>query len=179
MLLSRGMMMWPNNCFRWVARAMSLAHFNWASLAIPSGRWRCSSDGKESTCNAGDLGSIPGSGRSSREGHGNLLQYSCLENPMDRGTWWATVHGVTKSWTKLPLPLPAIPMPLVVLTIPLGWSTLCILAFTRVPWSNSNVSWLKVRKACFLLTLLVLQFCSCCPGLGSGSSGLWGCGLCF
>jgi len=44
---------------------------------------------------------IPGSGRSSGEGNGNPLQYSCLENPMDRGAWWATVHGVTKSWTRL------------------------------------------------------------------------------
>ena len=51
------------------------------------------SDGKESTCNTGDLGSVPGSGRSPAEGHGNPLQYSCLENPMDRGAWWATVHG--------------------------------------------------------------------------------------
>ena len=50
-------------------------------------------DGKESTCNAGDLGSIPGSGRSPREGNGNLLPYSCLENPMDREAWWATSMG--------------------------------------------------------------------------------------
>ena len=59
---------------------------------------------KESACNAGDTGdadSIPGSGRSSGEGHGNPFQYSCLENPMDRGAWWATVHGVAKSWTRL------------------------------------------------------------------------------
>ena len=55
--------------------------------------------GKESTCNTGDAGSIPGWGRSPGEGNGNTLQYSCLENPMDRGAWWATVHGVTKSWT--------------------------------------------------------------------------------
>ena len=48
-----------------------------------------------------DVGSIPGSGRSLREGHGNPLQYSCLENPMDRGAWWATVHGVAKSLTRL------------------------------------------------------------------------------
>ena len=53
----------------------------------------------ESACNAGDLGSIPGSGRSPREGNGNPLQYSCLENPMDREAWWAIVHGVTNSWT--------------------------------------------------------------------------------
>ena len=45
-----------------------------------------------------DMGSIPGSGRSPGEGHGNSLQYSCLENLKDRGAWWATVHGVTKSW---------------------------------------------------------------------------------
>ena len=51
--------------------------------------------------NAGDLGSIPGSGRSPGEGNGNPLQYSCLENPMDRGAWWATVHGVAKSRTRL------------------------------------------------------------------------------
>ena len=54
-----------------------------------------SSDDKESACNAGDLGLIPGSGRSPGEGNGNPLQYSCLENPMDRGAWWATVYGVT------------------------------------------------------------------------------------
>ena len=58
-----------------------------------------SSDGKESACNVGDPGSIPGSERSPGEGNGNPLRYSCLENPMDRGSWWATVHGVTKSWT--------------------------------------------------------------------------------
>ena len=52
------------------------------------------SDGKESACNAGDLGSIPGSGRSPGEWNGYPLQYSCLENPMDRGAWQATVHGV-------------------------------------------------------------------------------------
>ena len=51
--------------------------------------------------NAGDLGSIPGSGRPTGEGNGNPLQYSCLENPMDGGDWWATVHGVTKSRTRL------------------------------------------------------------------------------
>ena len=55
-----------------------------------------SSGSKESACNAGDLGSIPGSGKSPGEGNGNPLQYSCLENPMDRGAWWATVHGVAR-----------------------------------------------------------------------------------
>ena len=55
------------------------------------------SDSKESACSAGDSGLIPGWGRSPGEGNGNTLQYSCLENPMDRGAWWATVHGITKS----------------------------------------------------------------------------------
>ena len=60
-----------------------------------------SSVGKESACNAGELGSIPGSGLSPEIGNGNRLQYSCLENPMDKGTWWVTVHGVAKSWTQV------------------------------------------------------------------------------
>ena len=59
------------------------------------------SEDKASACNAGDPGLIPGLGRSPGEGNGNPLQYSCLENPMDRGAWRATVHGVTKSWTQL------------------------------------------------------------------------------
>ena len=52
-------------------------------------------------CKAGDPGSIPGSGRSPGKGNGNSLQYSCLGNSVDRGTWWATVHGTVKSWTQL------------------------------------------------------------------------------
>ena len=59
------------------------------------------SEGKASACNVGDPGWIPGLGRSPGEGNGNPLQYSCLENPMDRGAWWATVHGIAKSWTRL------------------------------------------------------------------------------
>ena len=59
------------------------------------------SEVKASACNAGDLGSIPGLGRSPGEGNGNPLQYSCLENPMDGGAWWATVHGVAKSQIRL------------------------------------------------------------------------------
>ena len=54
---------------------------------------------KKSACNARDQGLIPESGRSLEEGKGNPLQYSCLENPMDGRTWWATVHGVTKTQT--------------------------------------------------------------------------------
>ena len=59
------------------------------------------SDGKASAYNVGELGSIPGSGRFLGEGRGNPLQYSCLENSMDRAAWRATVHGVTKNQTQL------------------------------------------------------------------------------
>ena len=59
------------------------------------------SDGKESACDAGEPGLISGSGRSPGEGNDNLLQYSCLENPMDRGAWQATVHGVANSQTQV------------------------------------------------------------------------------
>ena len=65
-------------------------------LGFPGG-----SDSKESACNAGDPDSIPGSGRNPGEGNGNPFQYSCMENPMDRGTWWATLHGVAKRQTEL------------------------------------------------------------------------------
>ena len=61
----------------------------------------CGSDSKESACNARDPGLIPGWGRSPGEGNGKPLQYSCLENPMDRGAWQATVHRVAKSRTGL------------------------------------------------------------------------------
>ena len=66
------------------------------SLGFP-----CSSVGKGSACSTGDLGSIPGLGRSSGEGNGNPLQYPLLENLMDRGAGWGAVHGVTKSRTRL------------------------------------------------------------------------------
>ena len=65
-------------------------------MSFPGG-----SGGKESACNAGDLGSIPGLGRSPGGGNGYPLQYSCLKNSMDRGTWQAAVHRVAKSWTQL------------------------------------------------------------------------------
>ena len=65
-------------------------------LGFPGG-----SDGKEPACDAGDLDSIPGSGRFPEEGKGYPLQYSCLENPMERGAWRAIVHGVAKSRTHL------------------------------------------------------------------------------
>ena len=59
------------------------------------------SDGKESACNVEDPGLIPGLGRYPGEGNGNPLQYSCLENSMHRGAWWATVHMVAKRWARL------------------------------------------------------------------------------
>ena len=61
----------------------------------------CGSAGKESACNVGGLGLIPGLGRSTGEGNGYPLQYSCLKNSMNRGVWWAIVYGVAKSWTRL------------------------------------------------------------------------------
>ena len=70
--------------------------FKWDRTGFPGG-----SDGKASACNAGDPGSVPGSERFPGEGNGHPLQYPSLEDPMDRGTWWATVHGVTKSQTWL------------------------------------------------------------------------------
>ena len=77
--------LWWHSCY-WVSQL----------LGFPG-----SSDCKVSAYNAGDLGSIPRSGRLPGEGNGIPLQYSCLENPMDRGAWWATAHGVAKSWTRL------------------------------------------------------------------------------
>ena len=79
----------------WVANSQT-GLTNTFTLGFPVG-----SDGKESACNAGDLGSIPESRRSPGVGNSNPLQYSCLENSMDRKAWWATVHGVAKSQTLL------------------------------------------------------------------------------
>ena len=81
------------NIFMSVFQIRNFFFFN-GSKGFPSGL-----DGKEFAYNVGDPGLIPGSGRSPGEGNGYLLQYSCLENSMDRGAWWATVHGVAKSWT--------------------------------------------------------------------------------
>ena len=61
--------------------------------------WLSSEESASQPANTGDMGSIPGLGRSPEEGNGNPLQYSCLGKPMDRRAWWAIVHGVTKSWT--------------------------------------------------------------------------------
>ena len=93
--------------YRWMAQALPIlkaaSHpkslFCISTVGPP--QWL---SGEESACNAGDMGSIPGSGRPPGEGNGNALQYSCLENPMDRRVWQATVHGVAKSqrrWKQL------------------------------------------------------------------------------
>jgi len=79
----------------------ALIHLEKKSSMISLQGFPGGSDSKESACNAGVLGLIPGSGRSPGEGNGNPLQCSCLQNSMDRGAWLATVQGVTKSWTWL------------------------------------------------------------------------------
>ena len=71
------------------------------NLKIYGSCFSAGSEVKVSACNVGDLGSIPGLGSSPGEGNGNPLQYTCLENPMEGGVWWATVHGFAKSRTRL------------------------------------------------------------------------------
>ena len=84
---------------------MNSSRFQVASLGLSTYRimlgFPGGSDSKESSCNAGDPGSIPGLRISPGERNGYPLQYSCLENPMDKGAWWATAHGVAKSQTRL------------------------------------------------------------------------------
>ena len=75
---------------------ITIGNRQWITRSFPG-----DSDGKEPACNAGDLCLIPGLGRSPGEGNGSPLKYSCLENSMDRGAWWAPVHGVAKSRTRL------------------------------------------------------------------------------
>ena len=93
----------PNNMFSRVERNCN-THLLYICY-LTYGNWYCGLPWwlscKCSACNARDLRLILGSGRSPGGGHGSPRQYSCLENPMDRGAWWATVHGVTKSQTRL------------------------------------------------------------------------------
>ena len=104
------------------ARRLFTAEPSWV-LGFPG-----SSVGKQSACNAGNQGSLPGWDRSSEEGNGNPLQYSCLENSMDRGAWWATVHGVTEPDTTewlTPIHLKSYVIKLLcVLVMTRGWLTL-------------------------------------------------------
>ena len=88
--------LWQTLIFLSIVDENSLSYQVKKKKGFPGG-----SEVKASACNVGDLGLIPGSGRSPGEGNGNPFQYSCLENPMDGGAWWATVHGVTKSRTQL------------------------------------------------------------------------------
>ena len=78
-----------------------VGRINITKITILPNVFPCGSNGKESACNTGDLSSIPGWVRTPGEGNGNPLQYFCLENSMDRGAWWAIVHGVTKNLTQL------------------------------------------------------------------------------
>ena len=95
----------PQCCVSWESKCcysmwMGSPGKGWALFKAPLG-FPGGSDGKESACNAGGLGSVPGWERLPGGGHGNPLQYSFLENSVDRGVWWATVHGVKKSQTQL------------------------------------------------------------------------------
>ena len=95
------------------------------------------SEDKESACKVGDLGSIPGLGRSPGEESGNPLQYSCLENPMDRGAWRSAIHGVTKSRTQLLKNIASI------------FQTASTCIFSCVSYTNSGFV--------FILTIIILQ----------------------
>ena len=97
--LAKGSLGWGEgqcSCFLLNSKWFFIVSESWEGAGSPGG-----SDGKESACNAGNLDSILGSGRYPGEGNVYPLQYSCLGNPMDRGAWLATVHGVAKSWTGL------------------------------------------------------------------------------
>ena len=83
-----------SDCSYEIKRCLLLGRKAMTNLAFQG--FPCSSVGKESACNAGDPGSIPGLGRSPGEGNNNPLHYSCLENPLDRGAWQATVYGVAR-----------------------------------------------------------------------------------
>ena len=151
------------------------------------------SAGKESACNAGDPGSTPELGRSPGEGHGNPLQYSCLENPMDRGACRATVLGVTKGRTRLNnehwLSLSRIFLPPQVsmhqefesYVLIAGWFCLCLfqeaavsLARAAMIWRlgvwfpGSNLTWLAIWPLCCLARCCLRVLTECGSGLRKG-----------
>ena len=82
-----------------ISNILAFSYFSIEPFCFTLAGFLGGSAGKESACSAGDLGSIPGLGRSPGDGNGNPLQYSCLGNPMGRGAWRATVHGVAESDT--------------------------------------------------------------------------------
>ena len=90
-------LLYSMNCFIFNPSPSFLLRNSWYTSLYKLKGFPGSPDGKESACNVGDLASVPGLRRSSGGAHGNPLQYSCLENPMDKGAWRATVHGITKS----------------------------------------------------------------------------------
>ena len=96
--LGKGEKIWPSR-INFAKEFLILILHRISDLERLSNGFPGGSEVKASACNAGDLGLIPGLGRSPGEGNGNPLQYSCLENPKNGGAWWATVHGVTKSRT--------------------------------------------------------------------------------
>ena len=130
-----------------------------------------SSVSKESASNAGDLGSIPISGRSLGEGNGNSLQYSCLENPMDRGAWQAAVHGVTRVEHDKPPPVWVLPVggqhvvaffPLLGVLASLKWVKNMGQYIIYSPWGGTEGPWLCFMAQLSLFCLFVFVFlCSC------------------
>ena len=113
---------------------------------------------KESLCNAGDLGSIPESGRSAGEGNGSPLRYSCLENPMDRGAWQATDHGVAKSQTQLSYwYFHFFSQQCLLHSLLLRFKYYCYTVFH--PWYVTNI-FISTSLRCF--NILLLDFCFKC-----------------
>ena len=108
-----------------------------------------SSVGKESTWNSGDLGSIPGSGRSSGEGNSNPLQYSCLGNPMDRGTWQATAHGVPRVGHDLATKLPPSSDPGPLSSMHFNWSIVTTGLLSAHSLKNNNNNMISCLKSLF------------------------------
>ena len=92
----------------------------------------------------GDMSSIPGPGRSSEGGNGNSLWHSCLGNPMDRGVWWATVHGVKKSWTQLSDW--ACTHARIYLPLPISWFCFALLSLTFLALTNTLADWKKLHE---------------------------------
>ena len=147
------------------------------SLGFPGG-----SEVKASASNAGDLGSIPGSGRSPGNGNGNPLQDSCLENPMDRGAWWATVHGVAKSRTRLSN-LTSLPQFKSINSLVLSFLYSPTLTSIYDYWKNHSLTrWNFVIKVMSLLLDMLSKFgiaflprskCLLISGLHSPSAVVW------